>query len=249
MWLKTETQEIQNDLAMFCRSGEEVKIPGTIRSRLPHYRRLVYSNVNDAMENAFPIMKSYVPEEKWAEMVYEFFAHHKCSTPLLWQLPYEFYTYARENNFAGVYDMPWLNDLMLFEWLEVELFMMEDVDYPPFKEYGDIFNNVLVANPESRLTKFNFPVHKRGKDNLDSDPGDYFLLMFREKDSGKVQFVSLSVLFALAVNKILNDPKPLNVILKDIALLFDIGDEKSLFENAEKFVADLQNKGFIIGYS
>ena len=248
MWLSTETQKLQNGLAMFCRNGEEVRIPGAIQSRLPHYRRLVFNVVNDTMENAFPILKSYVPDDIWFKMVHDFFSHHKCSTPLVWQLPLEFYTYAKGNKFADIYNLPWLNDLMWFEWLEVELFMMEDMVYPDFKTTGNLFTDLLAVNPESRLAKFEFPVHKKGKENLLTNSGNYFVLMFRERDTGKVQFVSLSVLFAVIVEKLLNDPKPLRKMLADVALLFDIGDEKMLYVNTERFIKDLQYKGFVLGY-
>lgn len=248
MWLKLETKNIQTEMASYCRNGEMPEIPGAVKERLPHYRRLVYNVVSDTLETAFPILNSRISEDVWKDMVHDFFSHHKCSTPLLWQLPYEFYAYAKAKSYAVKYHLPWLIDLLYFEWLEVELFMMEDKAYPDFKRKGDLFNDPLAVNPECRLVKFDYPVHSKEMMHADQEKGTYYILLFRDKESGSVQFISLSILFAMLVESLIHNKVPLRKIVKEAASYFDIGDAQQLNKNTTKFITDLQVKGFVLGF-
>ena len=134
MLLKTETYQHQSKLAQYCRNGKPVAIPGTIETRLPHYRRLVFNVVKDSLEAAYPIAHSFINEKDWREMAYRFFSEHNCQTPQVWKLPFEFYEFATAGDFANKYNIPFLNDLLYFEWLEIEVYMMEDLPFPNFKK-------------------------------------------------------------------------------------------------------------------
>ena len=246
--LRKETIAIQGSLAMFCRNGEEVHIPGVVQERLPHYRRLVYNIVDGTLSNAFPILKSYISDDLWDEMVNHFFGHHKSSTPLLWKLPYEFLEYANQNGFSKKYNLPYLSDLLLFEWLEVELFMMENLPIPTFKEDGDLLKDIIVLNPEHRLVHLSYPVHKKWQKDQWPERGNFYLLIYRDLKSGSVQFIEISVLHVLIIEG-LKRAEPLSLILENAKMLLNVNDGQNLKNAALAFKEDLKIRGFILGFN
>ena len=112
MLLKTETYNQQSNFAQYCRDGKEVALNGIIAERLPHYRRLIFNIVKDAMETTFPIAFKYIESEIWYEMIYNFFSRHKCSDPHVWRMPKEFVDFCKTENYLTKYNLPYLNNLL-----------------------------------------------------------------------------------------------------------------------------------------
>lgn len=247
MLLKTDTYQSQLALANYCRNGKEADIPGTLPQRLPHYRRLVFNVINDTLETTYPIAYKYLDQAVWEQMVYNFFSTHKCHDPQVWRMPQEFYLFCKKQNYAEKYKLPFLNDLLYFEWLELELYMMEDLPYPNYSEGENWLKNRIAVNPEYRLVKLEYPVHLYMPFDAEKKKGEYFLLVFREKETGKVQFVNLSVLFTFLVENMVAGTKALEEIFNDILYLFGINDIELLQTEAFKFLEDLKQRGFVLG--
>lgn len=247
MLLKTETYDQQIKLAQFCRDGKKVTILGAKSDRLHNYRRLVFNVVKDALENTYPISYKYIKTEIWDTMVYNFFSEHKCVDPQVWRMPLEFCEFCKTENYADKYTLPFLNDLLYFEWLEVELYMMEDIKYPEFTNTTNWLNKKIAVNPEHKIIKLEYPVHLEKPLEAVNKKGDYFLLIYREKDSGRVQFINLSVLFTFLLENIVLAEKTVQEIFNDILYLFGINDLTMLQTEAFKFLNDLKSRGFVLG--
>lgn len=203
MKLLPETYHAQQQLAGYCRTGSLPVIAGASADRLPHYRRLVFNIISDTMETAFPLAHSLVPPKKWERMLHDFFAQHACQSYQIWKLPNEFYIYAVEQQWADVYRLPFLNDLLAFEWAEMELYNMEDMPMPVFHTGDDWLNVPLVLNPEYRLLSCTYPVHlSADKKDLIARKGVYFILLHRLSDSGQVQFTDLSPWLAFTIEQL-----------------------------------------------
>jgi hypothetical protein len=247
--LKDETYSQQAKLAGYCRDGVEPKdLIGINKDNLYQYRRLVFNIVSDILETAYPITYSHLDQEVWNDLVYNYFTEHKCQTPQVWRMPLEFYEYCIQKNIQEKLNVPFLNDLLYFEWLEMEIHTMEDLEYPEYKAEGDWMNDAIALNPEHKLVKLEYPVHTTppGPELLEKK-GDYFLLVYREKESGNVQFVDLSMFYTYILENIKN-----GVLLKDILVeansLFQINDIKFLKERSLEFVNDLRGRNFIVGF-
>src|SRR6185437_3762334 len=117
MLLNTDTAYIQGQLAKYCRTGETEPILGARQGRLKEYRQLVYSVVNNTLEQAYPITYNYIKEEEWELMIASFLKEHACQNNQVWKLPLEFYDYVKEKNFQESFNYPFLNELLYFEWL------------------------------------------------------------------------------------------------------------------------------------
>ncbi len=254
MSLLPETKNIQSEMALYCRTGNPVELPGTTPNRFHHYRRLVYNIIQENLESSFPIAFEFIEEEKWQHMLNDFFSKHNCQSYQVWQVAGEFYEYAVKNNFTEHYQIPFLNDLLKFEWEEMVVYNMEDVAPSKYKTRGDVLNDLLILNPEHKLFQLKYPVHLYKPTLAVEKAGSYFILLYREQETGKVQFVDLSVWFALVIEQLGTGDavkcakEKINNLLNEAPKLFGNIDLESFKKTTLEFIDDLKNKKFILGF-
>lgn len=247
MLLKEETHNIQSKLADYCKTGLEIKIEGAIQDRLHHYRRLTYNIVKGALATAYPIAKKTLTESEWIIMVDDYFANHKMQTPLVWKMPFEFYEFCVEKNYGEKYAKPYLEELLYFEWIEIELHTMEDMEIPTYKNEGDILRDRLIVTPEHELLAFEYPVHKYKGDELVDKRGSYFVLVFRKNDTGAVRFINISSFFALTLQTMIDEQLNFEDSIRKTSLAFGTDYNKAL-QHGLIFANDLVAQGFVLGY-
>ncbi|RJQ60676.1 MAG: hypothetical protein C4517_09985 [Stygiobacter sp.] len=247
-YLLEDTAVQQSRLANYCRTGVLEPIKGLTENRVSNYRRLVYNVIDDTLQTAFPLTHNLLSEEEWDETINQFFGNHACQSTSVWKMPYEFYQYIEgsDTNLKKIY--PFLTELLLLEWMEIELYMMEDMRFPEAQISGDFESSVIIFNPEFKLMKLSYPVHQKNPNEIgDEDKGEYFLLMFRDKLSGAIQFVNLSLFFAWLIERIAASQGSLNNILTEGTDLFGL-DYPTLLNNSIPFLSELKTKSFIIGF-
>ena len=243
------TYKQQHNLADYCRDGKDHEIDGINRKHIHHYRRLVSNVVKGSLDSAYPLTKKLLGEKEWSDLVFEFFGRYKIQEPQVWKMPKSLLEYLKENDhqFKKVY--PFLTELLLFEWAEIEIHMMEDIDQGMDDEKGDYFEDEIVINAESAILPLSYPVHKvTAKDITPEMKGNYFVLIYREKDTGKVQFMDISVLYAVLIDK-LSDGKSINVLIEEMNTVFNIKNKQILIDNIIPFLDKLKSKGFILGFN
>jgi hypothetical protein len=248
MSLRKETREIQELLGEYCRNGVEPDLPGVTPGRLPHYRRLVWNAVKDTLDTAFPITLAALGEDTWEELVKDFFEAGLPQTPQLWKLPLEFYHYHSGRGTGKLMEEIYLDDLLLFEWMEIEVHTMPDRPYPDFVEQGNLFSDRLAFNPEHEIVQLEYPVHTHPAREAGRMKGEYFALLYRLPESGHVQFLALSALNAYMFVRMLEADRPLNEVKGEFARLAHIESGRYLDEALEKFFSDLMDRKLILGY-
>lgn len=192
---ENKTFTLQTDLGLFCRTGMN-EPPTSIQEHTFHYRRLVFNVVKDTLKSAFPIARKVVGKKVWKAAVTHFFENHKCQTPHVWRLPQEFSEYYQHNDFPTDNDIPFLKELLQYEWLEIEVFMMEDLPVMAFKKTGKAEDAIYVPNPEIKILPLQYPVHtKDAKKIVEEDKGQYFVSVHRDYYTKQVQFNDLSYAF------------------------------------------------------
>lgn len=247
MLLKQETHNIQTQLAEYCKTGVEVEIKGAKQDRLHHYRRLTYNIVKGALNTAYPIAQKTIDEDVWKGMIDDYYANHKMNTPLVWKMPLEFYKFVVEQKYAVKLGMPYLDDLLYFEWIEIEIHTMSDIEIPNFKDKGDLLNDKLIVTPEHEILSFDYPVHKFKGNNLLDKEGSYFILIFRKHDTGAVRFINLSPFFAVTLQNIIEQQFTFNQSIEATAKAFGVDYDQSV-QHGLAFANELVAQGFILGY-
>ncbi len=248
MSLRKETREIQELLGEYCRTGEERALPGVTPGRIHHYRRLVWNVVQDTLDTAFPISKTALGSESWEELVRDFFSAGLPQTPQVWKLPYEFYLFHSNQETGKRMQHPWLDDLLLFEWMEIEVHTMPDRPFPEYAEHGNLFRDRLAFNPEHEIMPLQYPVHTHPVNQAKDLKGEYFALLYRLPESGNVQFLALSPLNTYIFTRLLETELPLDELKGEFARLAGIESGRYLDDALEKFFRDLMDRKLILGY-
>jgi hypothetical protein len=249
MNLLSDTVKIQHELAMYCRTGVNIDLPGTAPGRLLHYRRLVFNVIQDNLEAAFPVTFEYLSAGIWQAMVSDFFTQHTCRSNQVWQLPGEFCAYVISEDLENKFQVPYLNDLLRFEWAEMEIYNMPDMTYPVFQEHGVLWGDVLVFNPEFKILQLRYPVHKIKPTEIDVAKNDLsYVLLYREKEAGRVQFIELSFWYALLIEQVHQHHCSIADIAAEVLPLMGNVDHDQLKLNTIAFIKEMKEKEFVLGF-
>lgn len=249
-WLSDHTESLQNRFAEYCRTGQNVVIPGTSGERMKHYRRLSFNAVNNALEQAFPITLEFLTEQEWLDLVDSFFANHTSTTPLLWQMPFEFFSYVNDNDISLKETYPFLTELLYFEWLEIEVHTMEDVDLPEGTEAKEEVEDAdfIVLNPEHRLVQMKYPLHLTALKKALQKPGTYYVFIYREPESGNVKFLDLSPLYAYAFSLLAEQPLTKETLIKECSEQFQLDQNGKLKKYLNEFIRDMVKHQAVSGF-
>ena len=249
MLLHHETLTQQQMFADYCRTGKTHSIIGASPERLAHYRRLVTNIIDDSLASAYPLTNELLTAKEWERLVHNFFSRHHCSSYQIWQMPFELIAYVETNETKLLGKYPFLMDLLRFEWLEIEIHMMEDMAIPNAYAKGDLVNDIIVYNPEFSILQVSFPVHLKSPKKLHQrDRGNYAILVYREAKDGKVSFMDISPLFAWFIQGTHNERKTIAQLASEAAAQVHI-PEMEIINNSIPFLRELQNKKFIIGFT
>jgi hypothetical protein len=249
MLLNQNTSEAQSALANYCRTGVLEEIPGVDNTRVQHYRRLVFHIIYDSLSSAYPLTLNLLEQEEWDGLVNEFFSSHPCQSPQVWTMPKELYEYILDVKHPLLAKYPFLQELLWMEWLEIEIYMMEDL-HVQYHEQNITGKGKLVINPEHRLIALNYPVHLKHASQIQPDDrGNYYLIMHREPASGKVHFTDLSPFFTRMIEHIQEQPLEIDELIERTAADFGLPVDKMVNDNSMKFIDNTLNNKLIIGFT
>ncbi len=247
--LLNETIEIQNKVAKYCKTGLEEEIPGVTKNRLHHYRRLIYNIVDDTMATAFPITKEWLNSDEWDILISDFLAKHQAQTPQVWKLPSEFYSFVKQQNYSVKFNKEALNDLLFFEWIEIEVHTTPDIVVDKFNKQGDLLRDKLVLNPHFRLVQLTYPVHIHHAGIAQEKSGEWYVLVYRNYETNSVHFMQLSLLHLFIIEQLTDSPLSVSDLIPLINVAFGIDDEASLLIHLNPFFEDLLTKTIILGFA
>ena len=237
---------LQKQLGDYCRNGEN-QPKTSIQKHTYQYRRLVFNIQLDTMARAFPLTKKIVGEEEFKSLVNEFFKSHSCGTPQIWKLPEEFLYFYIESNHKLIEVFPHLIDLLRYEWLEIEGFMMEDESVAKFTIESKSDKSILVPNPELRIFSMEYPINtKKISDISLKDKGQYFVSFHRDFYTKKVVKSNLYPPEVEMILKVNETPTNENE-LKTILLKYE-QNQTVIDEFFSKFLVKSKKINLILGY-
>ncbi|MGE5196134.1 MAG: DUF2063 domain-containing protein [Anaerolineae bacterium] len=179
----------------FCRTGRLDPSLEVNPKRIQVYFELIRSNVEDVLKSAFPLTFHLLEEEQWKEVVDRFLAEQDSPSPFLWKMPQSFVFFVQKNHWAERFNIPYLDDLVDFEWVEIEVYMMPDCSPKGFKREGRLLDEPLYLNPESLFLLYSYPVFEKKKLPRLMEKGAYPLFAFRHPEDKDVHFIALSPFF------------------------------------------------------
>lgn len=247
MSLSETTQAYQSELAAYCRSGTLPVIPGIRQDNITHYRRLVYNIVDDMLENAYPLTHELLSAKEWKSAVNEFFTNHPCQSPQVWYMPKEFYGYLTDSKHPLLNKYPFLKELIWFEWVELELFMMEDKK-AEYTTIGDILFSRLILNPEHQLLSFQYPVHHKNARYITvTDQSNYFVIAHRNTN-GVVAFTDMSPALVRIIEYLAEAPLSLKELFEQFQTEYSLPLSQEHQQAIIRFVETAYQQQLIIGF-
>lgn len=247
MSFQTSTHQYQSSIANFCRTGKFVDIPGINKKNIKHYRSLVLNVIDDSLQNAYPLTYDLLSLKEWNSLVSDFWANHSCQSPQIWSMPKELFDYVSTQKHYLLDKYVFLEELLWFEWLELEMFMMEDIKRVATPN-GDLLFNRLILNPEHRIFDLEYPVHKiRSKMISNSDRGKYFVIAHRN-NKGDILFTDLSTALVRLIEYLNESPKSLTELIRLFEKEFDLPLSENDQLNIIQFFKNAFHQELIIGF-
>lgn len=236
---------LQSALGQYCRTGLTPP-PSSLPDHMPHYRRLVSQIMKDSLKTAFPLTRACIGKKRWRKMTDQFAAQHPCQTPQIWRLPAEFVEFYSQNPLPFRKSFPFLSELLHYEWLDIDLFMMDDIEPHPYIPYRPGSDAPLVALPEIKILPLLYPVHlKNAAEIRPEDEGQYFVSFHRDFQSKSVKCHDLSYPFVALLVQLHEAPcRPSDLLHSLIGLGVAPDEAPSLLD---QFINFARNQQLILG--
>lgn len=199
--------DTQHQFAAFLRDPDNQAMPDNIEPRrMAIYRELFYNNIEGFIANGFPVLRQIMTDEAWHSMIRDFMIKHRCKTPLFHEIAREFIAYL-EHERDKTTDPVFIQELAHYEWVELALSVLDDVESKALKLTQD--QDTLALNfklsPLAWPLVYHYPVHQIGPDFQPNKVNDspVHLLVYRNNNDS-ITFMELNPVSARLIN-LLND--------------------------------------------
>ena len=240
----------QYAFAAHIRDPEGAPAPPDVEDRrMAIYRDLFYRNIEGFVSGSFPVLRRITPDARWHAMVRDFFARHRCETPLFAEIAQEFLAYLGGEREPDPEDPPFLLELAHYEWVELAVSISEDDDPGPVDPNGDLIEGVPVIAPVVWNLSYRFPVHRIGPDHQPADPVETLthLVVYRDR-ADEVHFLEINAVTQRLLQLMKENPglKGLD-ILKTIAAELQSATPDRVIESGSRLLDDLRERNILLG--
>jgi hypothetical protein len=199
----------------FLKTPDGQPLSGCDRARLFLYEELLFASVEDTLSSLFPVTVHFLKPE-WHALVEKYRRQFPNSSFQLYHVARDFPEFVQGlSHYMKKY--PFLWDLALYEWLEIEVLNQEDEPLPSDLQLGfpaeasmlPVFMPVL--NPIRRQHTFEYPIPAilteasrreevgQGFDSFSIDgkpvqPAETTMLIYRDSETFKARFFNLTPL-------------------------------------------------------
>ncbi|MBF8729907.1 MULTISPECIES: HvfC family RiPP maturation protein [Pseudomonas] len=164
--------------------------PGIEARRLAVYRQLFLGNMQSLLSGSFPVLSATLAQAQWQSLTAEFYAGHRCKTPLFTEVAGEWVNYLETRA-----DLPgWVAELAHYEWVETVLLLSDAAD-PSHDPEGDLLDGVPLLSSLAMPLAYAWPVSHIGPDHIPLEaPVEPTLLLARRGADQKIHFARLAPL-------------------------------------------------------
>lgn len=189
---------------------------GTDNDRLAVYSELVYNRFEDFVRTSFPLFTSFVEDDLGG--ILKEFVRREHRSPFLIDVGGEFLDFFVSLKHPVKERYPFLEELLLLEWLEIEVFNAPD----DRASEGFFWEESYRLSSTARLLELKYPVHRSeslSAEEIGKAEGRYYLLFYRGKDD-EVRNVELTEFVFSFLTDVAKGEPPLEVLKNK-----DLGEE------------------------
>ncbi|MBZ0092140.1 MAG: putative DNA-binding domain-containing protein [Sulfuricellaceae bacterium] len=245
-----EFQRYQNAFAAHIRDPRANPRPrGVPARRMKVYNELLFNNIEGFLLACFPVLRQVLGVRRWTRLVRDFFAEHRCHTPIFRQIPDEFVRYLLQARAPNPDDPPFLNELAHYEWVELALAVAEqEPEWERIDPEGDLLEQRPALNPVLARLSYLYPVHRIGPRFKPAAPGPQptLIAVFRTPDYA-MRFVQLNPASMALLEILERDLCTGRQALERIASELKHPDPAQLILAGQEILRNLQHEGAILG--
>jgi len=160
------------------------------------YRRLVLKNFASFIRKGFPVCRRILGEQIFDSLIAAFVEQHRCQTPYFLEIGAEFIQFLSQRPDLLERLPGFVPELLAWEYVELELDVMDAVIPPPCEQEVDLLSSVPLLSPVCQLFVAQYPVHRLSTEYQPSMPEQpSYLVAYRDR-SHRVRFLELNHLSA-----------------------------------------------------
>ena len=189
-----ETQTIIKDLILFDsvwnkrnKTKQAKKLPTKALERLKIYRELVRNSLFSLISNFYPCTHKIL-NKHWKVLLSKYIEQYPPNSPILSKVGEHFPEFLKKEK-SIIKKYPFISELALYEWLEVETYEQED---------NEVKNKQLVLNPIHTICRFEYQIPEIAEKIKDKKPLGKIkkeqtnVLIYRDPKDFSVRFIELS---------------------------------------------------------
>lgn len=194
-------QVLQRQMTDWLREPEARPAPDVERRRLDIYRELLFNNVSDFVETAYPRLKSLLPDAEWTGLLRDFFAEHRAQSPYFRDISLEFRNWLEACRPDWLATRPWAVELLHYEWVELAADCAETPPDPPCQVEGDLLAGMPCLRQALWPLLYRWPVHRLGPEQppAETPPAQPTCLLVFRADDDRVDLLEVNPLSARLV--------------------------------------------------
>ena len=243
--------ETQLAFAAHIRDPSANPAPADIEDRrMAIYRDLFYNNVASLLATNFPVLRKILPDDHWHSLIRDFYARHRCTTPLFLEIAQEFLSYLKSERVAAAGDPPFMLELAHYEWVELALTVSDqELDPSMADPNGDLLSGQPVLSPLAWPLSYAYPVHRIAPDSLPQEPGEQptHLVVYRDRQDD-VSFLEVNAVTQRMLELIGSDaPLTGHDVLSTIAEELAHPNPESVVQAGRGLLTDLRRRDILLG--
>ena len=242
--------EFQQYQQAFCAYTRDPRVaarpPGVNAKRIAIYAELLFNNMESTLSSCFPVCRKVLGVRRWQRLVRQFFAAHRCTTPLFRQIPEEFLRWLGESSPQEL--SPFLPQLAHYEWVELAV-SVSDAPMPTgWQTDIDLLDNIPVLTPALMLLSYDWPVQKISPRFKPSQPlpEALWLLVFRDA-ADEVRFNEINPVSAQLIRLLQAGVHSGRSALTEIARALGHHDPAAIVAFGGGLLQELRDRGAIVG--
>ena len=182
------------------------------RQRLGVYQQLVFNNIAQFVDSAFPVLKSVVADEKWRQLLRDFIVCYRHNSPYFVDISKGFLEFLHGNDKIMKDLPPFARDLAHYEWLEIDI-SIRQATMPVYHYHSQNTASRFILSPLAEIITYPYPVHQISAENIPaSQPaGSHHYCIYRDVEDN-VQFSVLTPASALLLGLLAEADSPLTEV-------------------------------------
>jgi hypothetical protein len=244
-------ESLQKEFSAHIRNPERNPPPEDVEDRrMKIYRDLFFNNIRSLLAANFPVLHTLYAKDDWDRLVRDFYADHRCRTPLFAEVAREFLRYLQDERESREDDPPFLLELAHYEWVELALDLdSRSVDDAGANPGGDLMEDRPVLTPLLHLLSYRFPVHRISPDYRPGTAPETptHLLVWRNR-ADEVKFMQINEFTRLLIELLASeDTLSGRKILEQVADITGHPDVEKVMASGADLLNSLRARDIILG--